>query len=143
MICKPQRKRISALFARNEDTDNATHPATYYIGLATGSVSDDGVITGEISGGGYARVALNMNATTFSAPDDGAVCRNLIDVTFPESTTAWGNITVVFFSRSQTGGVAEYYIPISPARNVQAFTTVYFKGDPDGEDGNIQISTTN
>ena len=51
--------------------------------------------------------------------------------------------TVVFFSRSQTGGVAEYYIPISPARNVQAFTTVYFKGDPDGEDGNIQISTTN
>lgn len=143
MICKQQRKRISALFARNENLEGSPSPSVYYVGLATGSVSDDGVITGEISGGGYARVPMPMDASTFSAPDESAVCRNLVDITFEESSTAWGNVSVIFLSRSQTGGVADYYIPISPARNIQAFTTVYFKGDPTGANGNIQLSVIN
>lgn len=142
MVTKPQRKRISNLLYRNVD-DGYTHPATLYCGLVTGSISDDGTITGEVSGGGYARVAVTMNSTTFSAADDSAVCRNLVDISFPESTTSWGNITAVFFTYAQTGGTAQYYIPISPARTVQAYTTVYFKGDPSGVNGNIQLSTSN
>ena len=142
MITKPQRKRISNLMYRNVDDGNV-HPLTMHVGLVTGSISDDGVITGEISGGNYSRVKITMDGNTFSEPDENAVCRNIVNVTFPESSTAWGDITAVFMTSSATNGVAQYYIPISPARKVQAFTTVFFEGDPAGVTGNIQLSTSN
>lgn len=142
MITKPQRKRVSNFLYTNID-DGSVHPTTMYVGLCTGNVSDDGIITGEISGGNYSRVAVQMNPETWSAADENAICRNKIDITFPESSTAWGNIAAVFFTNVLTGGIAQYYVPISPARNVQSFTTVYFKGDPVGITGNIQLSVSN
>lgn len=47
-----------------------TPPSTVYIGLAV-SVSDDGTITGEPSGGSYARIAVANNATNFPAVSGG------------------------------------------------------------------------
>jgi hypothetical protein len=138
MICQGQRIAIANQYY------GGGNPTTLYALLVTGSISDAGIITGEISGGGYARVAIPNNKTTFStSTTSNEVVRNLIDISFGESTTAWGNITAVGFSDVQSGGTALYYVPVTPAKLVQAFTTVYFKGDPNGLTGNIELSVTN
>lgn len=142
MTTTTQLARIANyLFGRTSDALVA--PTTFYVGLATGTVSTTGVITGEVSGGGYSRVAISNDKTMFtSATVDGTV-RNKLDVTFPESQTAWGTITTVFISDVISGGTALYYVTISPTRTVQAFTTVYFKGDPTGNTGDISLTTSN
>lgn len=142
MVTNPQRKRISDLIYRKENFNTAC-PSTMYIGLATGSISDEGVITGEPVGGGYSRVAVSMDTNTWSAPDTNAVCRNKINISFPETTTSIGNIAYIFLSDVATGGTAYYYMAVNPPKAVQANTTVYFTGDPTGATGNIELSTSN
>lgn len=142
MTTKPQRKRIADyLYGRVEDA--LVSPAGFYAGLVTGSISDDGTINGEISGGNYSRVYIENNKNTFDTSDENAQVVNKINIEFPESSTAWGDISAVFFANAATGGQAQYYIPLSPARRVQAFTTVYFRGSVEESTGDIKLSVSN
>src|SRR3990170_4114767 len=66
-----------------------TPPATIYVALftaSTGLEADLGV-TGEVSGGSYARQAVTLAA--FS----GGASSNSGDITFPTATADWGGVT--------------------------------------------------
>lgn len=119
-------------------------PATYYVGLCTGGVALDGTITGEINGGGYSRAPLTNNKTYWSTATTSGTVTLIKNVTFPESVTDWGDITTVFISAGPNASdKAIYYMNLTTPKHVGALVTVYFKGDPDGVDGDITMSVSN
>jgi hypothetical protein len=66
-----------------------TPPTTVYLALftvVTGLEADLGV-TGEVSGGSYARQTCALNAAS------GGSSANTSEVTFPTATVAWGTVT--------------------------------------------------
>jgi hypothetical protein len=68
-----------------------TPPTTVYVALftaVTGLEADAGV-TGEVSGGAYARQVLALDAAS------GGVTANTSDITFPTATADWGLVTHV------------------------------------------------
>lgn len=75
---------------------NFTPPATWYVGLLKSGDT-------ELSGSGYARVAVTNNSTNFPA----AVAKQksiAIDVTFPEATADWDEALKVGFWDASSGG---------------------------------------
>ena len=80
-------------------------PGTLYLGLSTTPIADNGTGETEPVGGGYARQALANNKTTWSsAAGANNFVTNAAEITFPESSGAWGNITHFFISDGVTGG---------------------------------------
>ena len=76
-----------------------TPPATVYVALFTADNGlEGGTITGEVSGGSYARQAV-----TLSAASDGE-SSNSADITFPTATADWGTITHVALMDAATSG---------------------------------------
>ena len=79
-------------FLENEILDHIlgtgayTMPSNVYIGLSTGSFSDDNSGT-ELSGSGYARQAI-----TFAAASSASAATNAT-VTFPTATGSWGAVS--------------------------------------------------
>ena len=139
MISNPQRNRLAKyLYGGTEDANLS--PATFYIGLSTAAIPESGVITGEVIGGGYERVAIANNTTTFSVPDanNPGKVHNKIFVEWPESTEDWGTIKTVFLTYSKTATEALYYISVN--REVPAYSIIYFKGDTDSGDLNFSIN---
>lgn len=98
-------------FLRNSVLNNVfgatafTPSATLYLGLSTAPIADDGTGVTEPGGGGYARLEVTNNKTNWSTAT-GADNRvnNLIELTFPEATGAWGTVTHFFLSDAATGG---------------------------------------
>jgi len=82
------------------NNDPVSALATVYIALYTDDPTDADVGT-EVSGGDYARVAVNANGgadpTWELAAVDGAgySVANADDITFPTATAAWGEVTHV------------------------------------------------
>jgi hypothetical protein len=81
-----------------------TPPDTLYAGLCTG-VTDAGVITGEPSSGGYARVAIDNNdvTTIWSAAASKQKSNGSGAIVFPAVTATWGTLTVFFISDAASG----------------------------------------
>lgn len=69
-------------------TGSYTMPSQVYLGLAVGSLGEDGSGT-ELSGNGYTRQAIDFDAAS------GATTDNSADVTFSAATGSWG--TVAYF----------------------------------------------
>lgn len=68
-----------------------TPPTTVYIALftsTTGLEANSGV-TGEVSGGNYARQAVTLTAASGGASENNA------DVTFPTASASWGTVTAL------------------------------------------------
>jgi hypothetical protein len=63
-----------------------TMPAGVYVGLSTGSFNDDNSGT-ELTGNGYARVAITFGAAA------SAVASNNAAVEFPAASGSWGTIS--------------------------------------------------
>jgi len=79
-----------------------TAAATLYVGLCT-SVSAGGVVTGEPSGNGYARVAITNSTDYFTTSTTGSLS-NKAAVTFPAcTTTRWGTLATIFVSDAASG----------------------------------------
>ena len=74
-----------------------TMPSTVQIGLSTGSFNDDNS-GAELSGNGYARVAI-----TFAAASSGSAATNAT-VTFPTATGSWGSVSHWGIFNATTGG---------------------------------------
>jgi len=102
-----------------------TTPSTLYFGLSTTSIGDDGTGETEPSGGAYARIALTNNKINWDTAASGSLT-NLTVVQFVESTASWGTITHVFISDAITSGNMLYFGALSPSRQVQINTVVYF-----------------
>jgi hypothetical protein len=76
-----------------------TPPTTVYVALFTADNGlEGGTITGEVSGGSYARQSV-----TLSAASDGE-SSNTADITFPTATADWGTITHVALMDAATAG---------------------------------------
>jgi len=100
-----------------------TEPPTYYVGVSTTEISEDGSGKTEPSGGNYARVAIANNKTTFSASALGVI-DNSIDIIFPESSASWGTIGHWFIADAATNGNIWYRGTLAATRSVESLTTL-------------------
>jgi len=79
-----------------------TGQALAYVALFTDAASvaglEAGTLTGEVSGGGYARELAGLSASA-----DG-VSANAADITFTTATAAWGTVTYVALMDAITAG---------------------------------------
>ena len=100
-----------------------TPPTTVYIALSTAAWTSAGTGTSiaatEPSGGGYARVALANNTTTWPTTTTG-VKTNGVPVTFPNASADWGTIVSFYVVDASTGGNALYGGDLYTARAVLA-----------------------
>ncbi len=95
-------------------------PTTWHLALTSTEPGQSGIMTGELSGGSYVRVAIPNNATTWGAPvaGDGSnnrrSIRNIVEILFPLSTTALGTAAYVVGMDAASSGVAHWYQAIGP-----------------------------
>lgn len=103
-----ENKLIDHLF-RNR---SFTNPATLYMALYTSATTDTGGGT-EVSGGSYARVALNpsdtnwlstQGTTTGASSGTTGITSNNATITFPAPTGNWGTVTDVAICDTASGG---------------------------------------
>lgn len=106
-----------------------TGPATLYVALYTVTPTDSSPGT-EVSGGGYARVAVTSSlanwagtqgagTTTVSTGSSGTTSNNN-NVTFPAPTANWGTITGAAILDAATGGHELLYTSLTTPRAVNS-----------------------
>lgn len=99
-----------------------TAPSTY-VGLFTSDPTDAGTGT-EVSGGSYARVQVNQDATTQpywnAITDSGAtkLTDNNGAITFPTATASWGTVTHVGVFDAASGGNLLYHGALTTSKTV-------------------------
>jgi hypothetical protein len=100
-------------------TGSFTKPSVLAVGLFT-AVSDGETGTAtEVSGGSYARVAVNPNEANWSNVTAGdGTTTNLAAVTFPAPTADWGTITHIGIFDAETGGNMLIHAPLLTPREV-------------------------
>jgi len=101
-----------------------TPPATVYIALFTAAPTDAGGGT-EVSGGGYARVAVTNNTTNFPAASNGTKS-NGTTITFPTATADWGTVVAVGIFDASTGGNLLFWANLSTSKTIQNGDTAQF-----------------
>lgn len=102
-----------------------TPPATLYVALFTATPSDSGGGT-EVSGNGYARVAVTNNATNWPAASGGNKA-NGTAITFPQATpSGWGVVTQFGIFDASTAGNLIAWGDLSASKTVDALDTVSF-----------------
>lgn len=131
MISNSQANKILDRYFGNVSDTVTTN---LYIGLSTTAINADGTGATEPSGGNYARVLIANNKVSWGNASS-AVLSNLIEVSFPESTTSWGTITHIFLADAISGQPI-YFDTLATPRQVQAQTTLIFAT------GTIQIRMT-
>ena len=121
VTCTQANKMLNRYIGNTADTVSTN----LYFGLSTTPINPDGTGRTEPSGGGYARIAVANNKTSFTVANNGSL-NNAIVLQFPESTASWGNITHVFISDSISGN--PIYADALPApRSVQAQSVLLFE----------------
>lgn len=85
-----------------------TPPATIYAAAMTANPTDAGGGT-EVTGGGYARIALTNNTSVF--PTTTTQLKNLASsAQFPEATANWGTVTsIAYYDASSAGNLLFWY----------------------------------
>lgn len=103
-------------------------PSSYYVALYNTACSDAGAGT-EVSGGGYARVAISRTETTWkgthgsvtggSSGTNGTIS-NASAVTFPIATSDWGTVGWWGIVDTATPGTGNLLVcaPLTSARNI-------------------------
>lgn len=103
--------------------------ATLYIGLWTADNGlESGTLTGEVSGGSYARKAV-----TFSAASGGS-SSNSATVTFDAATANWGTITHVAVMDALTSGNVLFHGAVTTSKTIESGDTFQISS------GNLTIS---
>ena len=98
---------------------------TMYVGLSTANPTDTGSLTGECTGGSYARIAITNNKTTWSTSSAGSLS-NAITITFPTATASWGTVTYFFIATASTAGAVVAYGALSVAKTIDTGDTALF-----------------
>jgi hypothetical protein len=106
MISIEEANRILGLRLGNRSADSVN---TWYVGVSTTSISEDGSGISEPSdSNGYHRVAIQNNSSNFTSPANMTV-KNTNPIVFDEVTADCGTVTDIFLSDVETGGKAAYY----------------------------------
>jgi hypothetical protein len=79
-----------------------TRAATLYVALYSAAPTDAGGGT-ELSGNGYARVAVTNNSTNFPGASGGAKANGTV-ISFPAATGAWSEATHFGILTASSGG---------------------------------------
>src|SRR5688572_4610014 len=82
---------MAALDAAFGDDHGSQYPSSWYVAFFLDDPGESGVGT-EVSGPGYARAEVGNDDGNWSGPG-GGVKSNLAQITFPEATGGWGEIT--------------------------------------------------
>lgn len=105
-----------------------TIPATVYFGLFLSMPDDTGASGNEVSGNGYARVAVANTTTSFPGATTSATVTskwNGVAITFPQDTTAdWGQVIGIGAWDASSSGNLLWVADITPYRTVQVNDTV-------------------
>jgi len=101
-----------------------TPPSTVYVALFTAAPTDAGGGT-EVSGGGYARVAVANNTTNFPTASNGTKS-NGTTITFPTATADWGTVVAVGIFDAATGGNLLFWANLSTSKTIQNGDTAQF-----------------
>ena len=89
-----------------------TKPTTLYIALFTAAPTDAGGGT-EVTGGSYARQALNpsdtnwyatQGGTTGASSGTGGATSNVPEIAFPQASANWGTVVAAAIMESVSGG---------------------------------------
>jgi len=110
-------------------------PGTYYFGLATTAPTDNtGTGLVEPSTGGYGRVAITNNPTSFPAAAARAKA-NGVPITYPTATAGWGSILgVPYFDAATAGNFLGYGALAAPV-------TVSTGATPQINVGNLTVAS--
>jgi hypothetical protein len=99
-------------------TRNFTSPADLYIGLWTADNGlEAGTITGEVSGGSYAREAVSFDAAATGSTS------NTSTVTFTTATGNWGTITHVAIMDALTSGNVLFHGAVTSSKTIETGDT--------------------
>lgn len=103
-----------------------TPPGTYYVALFSTAPTDSTAGT-ELSGNGYARVAVTNNTTNFGAAGSGGAARaNATAITFPTATGAWSAATSWAFMDASTAGNNLVYGDLTTPKTLASGDTASF-----------------
>ncbi|MFZ2641000.1 MAG: hypothetical protein WA117_08410 [Verrucomicrobiia bacterium] len=102
-------------------------PATLYLALFTAAPTDAGGGT-EVTGGSYARVAVENNTTNFPTVTNG-VKTNGAQITFPQATASWLTVVAVGLFDAATNGNLLYWADLSTSKAVATDDIVVFDID--------------
>lgn len=106
---------------------SAGSPASWYIGLSTGSLSQDTTSGSEAvePTGGYARIEIKNTSGSWTTSTAGSII-NAVSGSFGASTGNWGTIRTIFLADSAviSEGNIWYYYTLSPSISVQTSTTL-------------------
>lgn len=98
-------------------------PSAVYLGLSTSEPDVDGSgVTEPLASAGYARVEL----TTLDPPANGVIT-NGGEISFPESSASWGNVTHFVLYDAPVNGNLLMFNALSQARSVETATIVMVK----------------
>jgi hypothetical protein len=102
-----------------------TPPATYYLALFSAAPNEAGAGGTEITGGGYARLAITNNKTNFSAASGGVVT-NALDLEFAASSGAYsaGITHAVLMDASTSGNMISGAIDLPATITINAANQV-------------------
>lgn len=95
-------------------------PGTVYVGLWTAALSDTSTqaTAGEVSGGGYARVAVARNNTNFDPASAGSV-NNKTVINFGTASADWGTITHLGLLSASSSGTLYAWSDLAASKIVQ------------------------
>lgn len=80
-------------------------PTSFYVGISKTPIAADGSGVNEISGGGYARVAIPLSNGNFKQHDEyGSTWSNATSIVFPTPTADWGDCDSFFLADAAIGG---------------------------------------
>lgn len=104
-----------------------TPPATLYVALFSAVTDAEAGTVTELSGSGYARVAVTNNVTNWPAASAGSKSNGTV-ITFPTATAAWLDTVSWGIYDAATAGNLLYYLttPFVPAKVVQNGDTASF-----------------
>jgi hypothetical protein len=105
-----------------------TAEATLYFFICTSVAGDTGAITGEATGGSYARKAMDNNTTTWNTAAAGVVTNKAV-ITFVTADGSWGGSKAMFgISKSATLGTSNTigYGTLAVAKDITSGDTPSF-----------------
>ena len=96
-------------------------PANMYVGLAgafDAAELEAGTLTGELSGGSYARVSVKGDAN-WSAGGTNGHTDNENNISFPTATGDWGYVSGLFLADASSGGNVILYGALTTPKIVE------------------------
>jgi hypothetical protein len=122
------QQRVANYLLGNNALPGGYPPATVYIALTTGPITDGSSAAGEVSGGSYARVAYTNNGAAWTGSNGERSNANAI--TFPTATGSWGTVESVLVLDDPTGTAETnilYWATLSQNKAVDDGDTIRFE----------------